>query len=31
MSLVQRFTGIRGGVETDDVADMICFLASRAA
>lgn len=31
MALVQRYSGLRGMVEVDDVADMIAFLASPAA
>jgi NAD(P)-dependent dehydrogenase (short-subunit alcohol dehydrogenase family) len=30
-SLIGRFTGLRGLVEVDDVADMVAFLASPAA
>lgn len=30
-SLIQRFSGLRGLVEVDDVADMVAFLASPAA
>ncbi len=30
-SLMKRYTGLRGMVEVDDVADMIAFLASDAA
>jgi NAD(P)-dependent dehydrogenase (short-subunit alcohol dehydrogenase family) len=30
-SLIQRFTGLRGLVEVDDVADMVAFLVSPAA
>jgi NAD(P)-dependent dehydrogenase (short-subunit alcohol dehydrogenase family) len=29
-SLISRFSGLRGMVETDDVADMVAFLASDA-
>jgi NAD(P)-dependent dehydrogenase (short-subunit alcohol dehydrogenase family) len=31
MSLIQRFMGLRGVVEVDDVASMVAFLASPAA
>jgi len=31
MTLVERFSGMRGFVEVPDVADMICYLASDAA
>ena len=30
-ALIKRFSGLRGLVEVDDVADMIAFLASDAA
>ncbi|MCB2061244.1 MAG: SDR family oxidoreductase, partial [Novosphingobium sp.] len=30
MDLIQRFSGLRGLVEVDDVADVICMLASDA-
>ena len=31
MALIARFSGLRGTVEVDDVAEMVAFLASPAA
>jgi enoyl-[acyl-carrier-protein] reductase (NADH) len=31
MRLIQRFTGVRGAVDADEVADMISYLASASA